>query len=163
MLATEIPVAHTPMGGWHGEMPPPVLDACSEPLVPGAPELRGLWRAYSVEREGGAIEDHPLNRHVERIEQCGDRVVVTAGGVIHDMRADGVLEHGVDDVAAADLKTRIRVAARFVDGRLELHPGGIDPARPPLVTREVVDGELVWQYAAFTVRLRRLDGVAPRG
>ena len=25
VLARDIPVAHTPAGGWHGEMPPPVL------------------------------------------------------------------------------------------------------------------------------------------
>ena len=74
MLASEIPVAHTPEGGWHGEMPPPVLAGCDEALVPGAPDLRGTWRAFKVERDGEAVEDHPLMRHVERIEQCGDRV-----------------------------------------------------------------------------------------
>lgn len=158
MRAADIPIAHTPEGGWHGELPPPVLAGCTEALPPDAPDLRGTWRARSVEREGRALEDHPLNRHVERVEQCGDRVVITAGRVIHDMRADGTLEHGVDDVAEMDLKTRIRVAARFRDGRLELHPFGIHPARPPLVTREIVDGEMVWRYGALTVRLRRLDG-----
>jgi len=45
MRASEIPVTHTPEGGWHGEMPPPVLAGCAEPLAPGAPDLRGLWRA----------------------------------------------------------------------------------------------------------------------
>ncbi len=157
MLAQEIPVAHTPDGGWHGEMPPPVLGACTEPLAARVPDLRGLWRAYRVERDGAAVTDHALNQHIERIEQCGDRVVVTAGRVIHDMRADGLLEHGVDDVAEADLKTRIRVAAVFNGGRLDLHPWGLDPARPPLVTREVIDGDLVWHYAVFTVWLRRIE------
>lgn len=155
MRADEIAVAHTPEGGWQGEMPPPILVGCTEPLAPGAPDLRGLWRACSVEQNGTLLADHPLNDHVERIEQCGNRVVITAGRVIHDMRADGVLEHGVDDVAAANLKQRVRVAAAFNNGRLDLHPGGIDPARPPLVTREIVDGELVWNYAGFTVLLRR--------
>ena len=157
MLAREIPVAHTPEGGWHGAMPEPVLGGCDEALVPGAPDLRGTWRAFKLERDGEAVHDHPLMRHTERIEQCGDRVVITAGHVIHDMRADGTLEHGVDDVAEFDLKTRIRVAAVFNKGRLELHPGGVDPSRAPLVTREVVGDELVWHYAAFTVWMRRMD------
>jgi hypothetical protein len=157
MLARDIPIAHTPAGGWHGEMPPPVLADCTEPIAPGAPDLRGTWKAHMVEQDGKPLPDHPLNRHVERIEQCGDRVVITAGRVIHDMRADGTLEHGVNDVMEMDLKTTIHVAAVFKSGRLELHPGGIDPARPPLVTRELVGDELIWNYAVFRVALRKLD------
>jgi len=83
--------------------------------------------------------------------------VITAGRVIHDMRADGTLEHGVDDVAEIDLETRIHVAARFREGRLELYPGGIVEGREPLVTRERDGAELVWRYAVFLVRLRRID------
>ena len=97
--ADEIPVANTPPGGWRGDMPPPVLAGCTEPLHPDAPDLRGLWQVGRVERDGQVLTDHRLNEHVERIEQCGDRVVVTSEGVIHDMRADGTLENGVNDVA----------------------------------------------------------------
>ena len=137
-------------------MPPPILASCTEPLAPGAPDLRGIWRAYRVERDGEPVAaDHPLNRHVERIEQCGDRVVITGGRVVHDMRADGTLENGVNDVLERDLTTKIQVAAVFNNGRLDLHPFGVVDGRPPLVTREIVDGELVWHYAAFTVYLRR--------
>lgn len=159
MRADEIAVAHTPDGGWHGEMPPPVLGTCSEPLAPGAPDLRGIWKAYKVERGGETISDHALNRHIERIEQCGNRVVITAGHVVHDMRADGSLERGVNDVMEANLTTRIQVAAVFTKGRLDLHPGGIDPARPALVTREIVDGELIWNYAVFKVTMRKSGDV----
>ena len=157
MLAHDIPITHTPDGGWHGEMPPPVLAACTEPLATDAPDLRGLWKAYKVERGGNPVVDHPLNRHIERIEQCGNRVVITAGHVIHDMCADGTLERGVNDVLESDLKTKIRVAAVFNNGRLDLHPFGVDPARPPLVTREVVDGELIWNYAVFKVTMRKVE------
>ncbi len=156
MLADEIPVAHTPEGGWHGEMPPPVLAACTQPIAPGVPDLRGIWQAHTVEQGGVPLPDHPLHRHVERIEQCGDRVVITAGRIIHDMRADGTLDNGVNDVAEMDLKTKIRVAAVFNDGRLELHPGGIEATRPPLVTRELTGDELVWNYATFKVTMRRI-------
>lgn len=55
--ASDIPIAHTPYGGWHGEMPPPVLAGCDEPLVTGAPDLRGLWEAYQIEVKGEVIYD----------------------------------------------------------------------------------------------------------
>lgn len=154
--ADEIPVAHTPEGGWRGEMPPPILGGCTEALHPNAPDLRGLWKATSVESAGKTLPHHPLNSHVERVEQCGNRVVVTSKGVIHDMRADGTLEHGVDDVAAAKSDQRIRVAAVFNERRLDLHPFGIQPGRPPLVTREIVNGEMIWQYGPFKVTMRRI-------
>src|SRR6266508_2626392 len=111
--ANDIPVAYTPEGGWQGEMPPPILAGCSEPLAPGAPDLRGLWKAILVESEGQVLTQHPLSQHVERVEQCGNRVVVTSQGVIHDMRADGTLENGVNDVASTRLDKRISVAAVF--------------------------------------------------
>ena len=157
MIADEIPVAHTPEGGWHGDMPPPVLAGCTHPLEPGAPDLRGLWRAYAVEQNGQEVHGHRLNEHVERIEQCGNRIVVTAGHMIHDMRAAGTLERGVDDVIELDLNTRIRVEVLLNGVLLDLHPGGIEPGRPPLVTREILDGDLVWHYATFTVRMHRVD------
>jgi hypothetical protein len=153
----DIPVAHTPPGGWHGDMPPPVLAGCDDPLPPGAPDLRGLWKACAVEIGGEPQPGHPLANHIERIEQAGNRVVVTSEPVIHDMRADGTLENGVNDVAGAKLDKQIRVAAVFNNGRLDLHPFGVDPARPPLVTREVVKGELVWNYGPYKVTMRRMD------
>jgi len=155
--AHEIPVANTPPGGWRGEMPPLILGGCTEPLHPNAPDLRGLWQAVQVERDGRVLSEHRLNDHLERVEQCGDRVVITSEGVIHDMRADGTLENGVDDVAAANLDQRIRVAAVFNGGRLDLHPFGIQSDKPPLVTREIVDGLLVWHYGPFIVTMRRAD------
>ena len=157
VLADDIPVAHTPDRGWHGDMPPPVLAACTEPLAPGAPDLRGLWKAYHVEVDGQPAPDHPLNGNEQRIEQCGNRVVVTAGRIIHDMRADGTLENGVNDVLETNLSEKIQVAALFTDGRLDLHPFGVDPNKPALVTREIVDGEMVWNYGPFKVTLRKIE------
>ncbi len=156
VTADDIPVAHTPEGGWKGEMPPPVLAGCTEPLARGAPDLRGLWEAIAVEQDGQLVQDHPLNKHVERVEQCGNRVVVTAGRIIHDMRADGTLENGCNDVAETDLATKIQVAALFTNGRLDLHPFGVQPGRAPLVTREIVEGKMVWHYGPFKVTMRRI-------
>jgi hypothetical protein len=158
LTAQDIPIAHTPPGGYGAEMPPPVLAGCTEALVAGAPDLRGTWRAIDATANGAPLPpDHPMRSHVERIEQAADRVVVTAGGVVHDMVADGTFEHGVHDVMASDFTTPIVVAASFEDDRLVLRPQGLPDVE---VCRWREDDELVWQYhTLFTVRLRRVEGV----
>lgn len=141
MKADEIAVAHTPEGFW-AEMPAPVLAGCTEHLHPDAPDLRGTWRAVRVEIDGEAVPAGSLQLdHLERIEQCGDRVVVTSGGIIHDMRADGTLGNGVHDVSALN-GDPIHVAAFFEDDRLVLRPDG----HPIEVIRHMDGDELVWQY-----------------
>lgn len=139
--ANAIPVAHTPVGFWQGEMPPPLLLDCDEPLAAGVPDLRGLWRGYAVEVNGSRRTD---TAHVERIEQCGNRVVITAVGVIHDMRIDGTLEHGVNDVAARTGQP-ISVAASIEDGKLALRPFN----GPVAVTRERIGDELIVNFVVF--------------
>ena len=71
-LAADIPKGNTP-GCGYDHFPLPILRECTEPLPPAAADIRGLWQAVS-----GKVG------HVERIEQCGSRVVVTAAGIIHD-------------------------------------------------------------------------------
>ncbi len=141
--ASDIPVAHTPPGGYR-EWPAPVLAGCDEPLAEGVPDLRGVWQAHRG----------PLKGHVERVEQAGNRVVITAGGVVHDMFADGTLAGGVNDVSSSGGATRISVVARFEDGRLNLYPGDRGVA---VVTRYLDGDEMVWRYGPFRNRLRRLD------
>jgi hypothetical protein len=153
--ADEIPVASTPAGGWHGEMPPPVLAGCDEPLVAGAPNLRGLWEVAAVEVNGAAVADHQALGKRQRIEQCGDRLVVTASGVVHDMRCDGTEERGVHDVAQVDFSTPITVIATYEDGVHVLRPKGV----PVEVRRWREADEMVWDYGgAFVARCRRVDG-----
>ncbi len=152
VLADDIPIAHTPPGGYGAEMPPPILADCTEPLITGAPDLRGTWRAHSLAMNGEpAPSDHPGYRHVQRIEQCGNRLVVTAGGVIHDMRCDGTAENGVNDVAEFDFTTPITVVATYEDGVHVLRPVGV----PIEVTRHREGDEMVWHYLTFVMRLRR--------
>lgn len=153
MRADDIPVVYTPAGGWHGEMPAPFLTDCDEPLAPGVPDLRGTWQVVSVEVNGTVDPTHPVNRHVERIEQCGDRVTLTGGGIIHDMRADGTIEHGVHDVAARDYTTPIHVVATVEDDTLVLRPVDM----PIEITRRIEGHQLVWTYVGFTARLERID------
>ena len=155
MRAGEIPVAHTPPGGYGEEMPPPILAGCTEPLPPGAPDLRGVWRITTITWKAGDPPDpDPMAGHVERIEQCGDRVVVTTEGIIHDMRADGTLENGVHDVAAAGGRD-IHVVCTFEDGVHVLRPEGVPGVE---VTRRLDGDELVWDSGPmFTARLERVQ------
>ena len=56
-------------------------------LAEGVVDMRGLWHGVS-----GRIG------HLERIEQCGNRVVVTAYRTIHDFRVDSTLKNRARDV-----------------------------------------------------------------
>jgi hypothetical protein len=155
--ADDIPVAFTPPGGWT-EMPAPFLTSCTEPIVAGAPDMRGTWVVVSVEADGADVPGHPAIGKVQRIEQCGDRVIVTAAGIVHDMRADGTEEHGVHDVAEFDKITPIKVVATFEGGVHVLRPVGV----PIEVTRRMDGDQLVWTYIGFTARLERTGGGQPR-
>lgn len=128
LTADEIPVSYTPGCAGYTEWPQPVLAACTEPLPAGAPDLRGLW-----------LDDS--SGHLERVEQCGDRVVVTSVGVIHDMRADGTLKGGVNDVNPRCM--RIRNRTRYRDGVLEMDGYGIPWIR---VKRWMEGDELHWTH-----------------
>ena len=87
--SNDIPKAYTPNCGYES-IPMPILAECTEPLAEGVVDMRGLWLGVS-----GRVG------HLERIEQCGNRVVVTAHGIIHDFRTDGSLKNGAQDVGAA--------------------------------------------------------------
>ena len=147
----DIPVAYTPPGGWN-EWPPPILAGCVDPPPEGAPDLDGFWRTIEVIVDGEPAPGHPAHGHVQRIEQRGDRVVVTGGAIIHDMRCDGTLERGVHDVAEFDRATEIHVVASYEDGVHVLRPQGM-----PIEVRRRRDGEyMVWDYLGFTARLEYL-------
>ncbi|HVN39707.1 MAG TPA: hypothetical protein VMW19_16210 [Myxococcota bacterium] len=185
--ASEIPIAHTPPGGYRDHFPAPILATCTEPLAPGAPDLRGLWRTLRAERAyetsyetssrvysvarflfgqalGSEAErhpvpaDHPIYVYVERIEQCGDRIVDMGGGTIADARADGTLERGVHDVSAFDFETKIDVIASYEDGVFVLRP----PRIPIRITRRLdAEGHMVWHrpdLGDMIVTLERIGG-----
>ena len=141
--ADDIPVAHTPPGGYGDTFPVPVLGTCTEPLVAGAPDLRGLWKFVSAERAGTPVpSDDPLCSYVERIEQCGDRIIDMGGGTIADARADGTEENGVHDVSVFDYTTPIHVVASYEDEVFVLRPVGIPGLE---VTRRLdAEGHMIW-------------------
>ncbi len=157
VTADSIPVAYTPTGGWK-EMPAPFLATCTEPIVDGAPDMRGTWKVVSIEAGGIDDPNHRAIGSVQRIEQAGNRVIITASGasaagIVHDMRCDGTEENGVHDVAEFDLITPITVVASFEDGVHVLRPVGF----PIEVTRRIDGDQLVWTYLGFTARLNRIE------
>jgi len=148
-LADDIPKAFTPGCGYE-RFPMPVLAECREPLAPGVVDIRGLWLA----------EEGPLPGHVERIEQCGDRTVVTAGGVIHDFRTDGTLARGSRDVEPPSC-VNTWVSIEWVDDVLRFHPFGLPYT---IVTRRLEGEELLWTYPRFEgeIRMKRICRVPDR-
>ena len=182
--ADDIPVAHTPPGGYGDRFPAPVLATCTEPIVEGAPDLRGLWRTLRAERADESSSrllsilrflfwkalgvervrqpvpaDHPIHVYVERIEQCGNRIVDMGGGTIADARADGTAENGVHDVSAFDFKSPINVIATYEDGVFVLRPVGIPFVEIP--RRLDADGHMLWHrpdLGDLVVTLERIGG-----
>ena len=141
-IADDIPKAYTPnceIDQW----PAPILAGCTEPLPPGAEDLRGLWLA-----EEGQIG------HMERIEQCGNRVIVVGRRFIHDFRTTGTLAEGANDINPSNC-TRVRAAIQWDDDKtLAFRPWGL----VTLVTRRLEDeNTMIWEYpAAPTSRLKRI-------
>ncbi len=160
MTADDIPIAHTPAGGYGKTFPPPALSACTEPLVEGAPDLRGIWRTLRAERGGVTVPaGDRIYSYVERVEQCGNRIVDMGGGTIADARADGTEENGVHDVSVFDYKTPIHVVATYEDGVFILRPVGIPGIE---VTRRLdAEGHMLWTRPDFggqTITLERIGG-----
>gem|GEM_PF-142556 len=142
--ANDIPLDGTKDGASLSRWAPRTLDGCREPLAPGVPDMRGVWEVY----EGAMLG------HVERIEQAGNRITITTGGLVHDMFADGTLENGVNDTSGID-GPHIRVAATFEDGVHKLRPFN---KRIVAVTRKLDGDELVWRYATTRNRFIVLTG-----
>jgi len=179
--ASDIPVAHTPPGGYRDRFPSPVLASCTEPLAEGAPDLRGLWRTLRAEQADDSswrvlsilrflfwkllgVErtreplpaGHPIYSYVERIEQCGNRIVDIGGGTIADARADGTEENGVHDVSAFDFETPIHVVASYEDEVFVLRP----PWIPIEVTRRLdAEGHMLWHRPDLGDRMVTLERI----
>jgi len=149
--AVDIPKGNTP-GCGYDQFPLPVLAGCTEPLPPGADDIRGLWRGI----EGGHVG------HVERVEQCGSRVVVTAAGIIHDYGPNSTAGLNTDDTEGSVLFTAgsrefcARTSASMIweEGVLNFYVFGWGPR----VVRRYRDGDqLIWEYAdGSSTRMERL-------
>ena len=74
---------------------------------------------------GRVLPDDRSVGSVHRIEQAGDRLMVTAGGIIHDMGCDGTEGHGVTDLVESSSTRPIIVVASLSGAEHVLRPGGL--------------------------------------
>lgn len=154
--AIDIPKGNTP-GCRYSHFPLPILAGCTEPLPDGADDIRGLWLGV----EGGHVG------HVERVEQCGNRTVVTSSGIIHDYGPNSTAGLNTNDTEGAVWFTlggkeycpRTSASMIWNDGVLDFHVFGWGP----VVVRRYRDGEhLIWEYAdGSTTRMKRICTLPP--
>ncbi|MDB2584685.1 hypothetical protein N9X91_00010 [Alphaproteobacteria bacterium] len=140
--AIDIPKGNTP-GCAYSHFPLPILAQCTEALSPGAQDIRGLWQQV----EGGKLG------HVERVEQCGSRTVITSSGIIHDYGPNSTLglltndtEGHISRVNFFGKTSCARTSASMIwnEGVLNFHVFGFGP----IVVRRYLEGEhLIWEYA----------------
>jgi hypothetical protein len=151
LMAKDIPKGNTP-GCAYDHFPLPILRECSEPLTEGADDIRGLWRAISGEHIG----------HIERVEQCGKRVVITTAGVIHDYGPNSSAGFNTNDTEGSVLFTagdkafcaRSSASMIWEDKILNFYAFGWGPK---VVMRYREDDLLVWEYADGSVnKMERL-------
>ena len=151
-LARQIAKGNTPKNPQcqYEHFPLPILRECREPLPDDAVDMRGLWQATSGRRG-----------HVERVEQCGRRVVITTAGIIHDSGPNATGGEATNDTEgpAFRLGGRVfcpRTSALMVwnEGVLDFHAFGFGP----VVVRRYLDGDtLVWEYLGGAItRMQRI-------
>ena len=100
--------------------------------------------------------------HVERVEQCGRRTVVTSSGIIHDAGPNSTLGETTNDTEGSVLFTigdrefcpRTSASMIWNDGVLDFNVFGWGP----VVVRRYLEGEqLVWEYADGSIT--RMDRI----
>ena len=139
--AEDIAKGNTP-GCAYAHFPLPILRQCTEPLPPEADDIRGLWLGV----EGGHTG------HVERIEQCGSRTVITTAGIIHDYGPNSTgglntndTEGGVSfTIGQKQYCPRSSAAMIWRDKVLNFKALGWGPV---VVRRYKKREQLVWEYA----------------
>lgn len=149
-MAADIPKGNTPDCAYE-HFPLPILRECTQSLPAEAADMRGLWRGIS-----GKVG------HVERVEQCGGRVVVTGSGIIHDLgpNASGGLTSNdtegavIFTIGDSEYCPRTSAGVTWEGGVLNFRVLGWGP----VVVKRYLDGDhLVWEYAdGSTTRMERL-------
>ena len=131
--------AFTP-GCGYTVFPRPILEGCTE---------------FTKECSGHEAPDPRLPDHVERVEQCGDRVVVTAHGLIHDHSSDTLS----NDVAPRQIGPFLfclrtsQATAVWKDNQLHQKLFG----GPTVVKRYIENGKYHWAYPGMgTIKMKRI-------
>ncbi|WP_438952530.1 hypothetical protein [Porticoccus sp.] len=120
----------SPEGICQSEWQEPVLSTCTEPLAEGVPDMRGLWSSPG---------------HSERVEQCGDLVIISGFNYIHGGYATGRVSDGVNDFrAGSNCTAPIAVALIYEANELQFNTAGLTPVIRRLEIAEDGVDELVW-------------------
>jgi hypothetical protein len=139
LMARDIPKGNTPECAYD-HFPLPILAQCTEPLSAQVDDLRGLWQAVS-----GKVG------HVERVEQCGDRIVITSAGIIHDAGPNSSAGLTTNDTEGSVLFTlgnrefcsRSTAGVSWDEKVVKFRVFGWGPV---VVRRYMDKGQLVWEY-----------------
>ncbi|MFT5609510.1 MAG: hypothetical protein ACI9LU_000001, partial [Polaribacter sp.] len=150
-MAIDIAKGNTPACAY-SHFPLPILANCTEPLTAVAADIRGLWIGVKGGHTG----------HIERVEQCGSRTVITAAGIIHDYGLNSTAGLNTNDTEgsvlfiAGEKEYCMRTTASMLWNNevLAFHAFGWGP----LVVKRYLDGEqLVWEYVdGSTTHMNRL-------
>jgi hypothetical protein len=149
-MAKDIAKGNTP-GCAYDHFPLPILRECTEPLIEGAADIRGLWMGIS-----GKVG------HVERVEQCGARIVITSSGIIHDSGPNATGGFNSNDtegnvtfsIGDKDYCPRTSASKVWNNGILEFRALGWGPV---VVERYLRGEQLIWEYIdGTTTAMERL-------
>ena len=140
--ATQIPRVNTPIVPFsYGDAyPEPYYADCTIPIAEGFPDLSGEWMETTVTIDGMEIPAQPVPRR-ERIEQCGNRILIASGGVLHEVfQADNTLFNGVNDVDPSGQP--IHFTGRFEENVFILTPRVPDTNQVVLgISREIIQDD----------------------
>lgn len=140
--AADIPRVNTPIVPFsYGESyPAPFYEDCTTPLADGVPDLRGDWVETTVTINGVEIAAQP-NPHRERIEQCGNRILIVSNGVLHEVfDADSTMFNGVNDVTPAGQP--FHATGQFEENTFILKPVFTDTNQVVIdITRELIQDD----------------------
>ena len=141
--AMEIPRVNTPIMpfGYGVEYPAPFYTDCTTPIAEGIPDLQGEWVEQTVTIDGTEFPTGG-NGYTERIEQCGNRILVTSSGLLHEFfTTDNTMFNGANDVNV--MGQPVHATGRFEGNSLIL--SGIFPPQAgimlPDVTRELIQDD----------------------
>lgn len=141
--ATEIPRVNTPIMpfGYGTDYPAPFYTDCNTPIAEGIPDLQGEWVEQTVMIDG---TEFPANTagYSERIEQCGNRILVASSGLLHEFfMTDNTMFNGANDVNI--MGQPVHATGRF-EGNSLILTGVLPPQAGimlPDVTRELIQDD----------------------
>ena len=141
--SSELPRVNTPIMpfGYGTSYPAPFYADCSTPIGTGISDLRGDWTEQTV-TIGGIEFPAQAGAHSERIEQCGNRILIVSTGALHEVFLDDdSMYNGVNDVNP--MGQPIHATGRFENNTMILTP--IFPPQSgvmlPDVTRELIQDD----------------------